>query len=266
MSSPVFMMIKLIGGPILSNRVILQLAFRQAKTMGYTRVLVASLGAIIVAVSSFIKVPHIKKLLKPKTALQRAHLVEGVLKQSVQLETLAQFVHVAYNKQQGNSFVNYGESLLLGLQNTVLLLVIEYYQIRKAVYLSSAILDNEQKEKSLRKLVLPMLTITGLIVYITKIAPPGLILALQLANIPISIAAKVPQIRKNTMLRSTTHLSGITVGANVLGSLARVFTTMSNFKRSQFRDFVLLTGYLSSLLLNSVLVVQIWKYRNENFN
>jgi mannose-P-dolichol utilization defect protein 1 len=54
-------------------------------------------------------------------------------------------------------------------------------------------------------------------------------------------------------------LSEITVGANLVGSLIRVFTTVQDFDKLG-RDKVLLAGYGLSLVLNLVLAGQVWYY------
>ncbi|KAF8005271.1 hypothetical protein HF325_000728 [Metschnikowia pulcherrima] len=263
MSSPIFMALRLLKDPEISNRVILQFAFRQAKAVGYLKVLSAAFGALIVAASSVIKIPQVRKIVRPENPVRRAELAAGLLKDSVRLETLAQFIHVAYNHQQGNAFVNYGESFLLGVQNIALLLVLEYYSLRRKLGSYSVHPDNEQRQECLRQLLKPALTIAAVYVFITKIASRRLVLALQVVNIPITIFAKIPQIQRNADLRSTKHLSEITVGANMAGSLLRVFTTVVNYKKHRSRDAVLLLGYLTSFALNAVLAAQIVNYRKE---
>lgn len=257
------MIIKLLRDPEISNKVILQFAFRQVKAIGYAKVLAMLLGALMVAGSSVIKVPQIKKILLPPTMEQRANLAKGLSVESVSLETAAQFIHVAYNQLQRNLFVNYGELLLLGIQNVAILLILKYYRLRQELSHATTLSQKDQILETLKSLVRPAATIVGLVVFLTKFAPSGLILALQVINIPIAIAAKIPQIRRNTELRSTAHLSEVTITANVIGSLIRVFTTVSNFKKGRNRDWVLLAGYLTSFALNSVLAGQIYTYKDK---
>lgn len=250
--------------PEVPNKVILQFALRQLKAIGYAKVASALLGALMVGVSSFIKIPQIKKILKPAKMEQRAALAAGLSAHSVRLETLAQFVHVTYNKQQRNLFVNYGELLLLGVQNIAILLLLEYYRLRRELAAASTLLEKEQVRECLKELVRPAAAIFGVLVFITKIAPVGLISALEVVNIPLGIAAKVPQIRRNQALRSTAHLSEVTVSANVIGSLIRVFTTVSNFKKGRSRDLVLLAGYSASFALNATIAGQMIAFKDQS--
>lgn len=255
MSSPVFMVLRLLRDPEVSNKVIFKFALRQVKAMGYAKVASMVLGALMVSASSVIKVPQIRKITLPNTAQERMALASGISANSVKLETLGQFVHVTFNKQSGNSFINYGESLLLGLQNVALLLILEYYELRRQA--------KGEKDAVAAKMALRAARIAAALLFIVKIAPRGLIEALQLTNIPIGMAAKILQIRRNAALRSTKHLSKVTIGANVVGSMVRVFTTVSNFRRSSPRDRILLAGYSSSLALNAYIAAQMIQFREE---
>lgn len=46
---------------------------------------------------------------------------------------------------------------------------------------------------------------------------------------------------------------------NLLGSLARLYTTMAQLKGNK----VLLAGFAASILTNAVLVWQCWRYRRQ---
>lgn len=261
--SPLIMVLRLLRDPEVDNKVILKFALKQIKAIGYAKVLALLLGATMVGISSIIKIPQIRKILKPATMEARANLALGLSLESVSLETAAQFIHVSYNQHERNSFVNYGELLLLGVQNIAILLLLQYYSLRKELSRQTTLSEKDQIAETLKQLVRPAAVIIGAAVFTTKIAPRLLILALQVLTIPISIVAKIPQIKRNAALRSTAHLSEVTITANVIGSLVRVFTTVSNFKKGRSRDAVLLAGYLTSLVLNSVLAGQIYHYREE---
>lgn len=261
MSSPIAIIFNLLRDPDVDKKVILKFALAQIKAIGYAKVAAMILGLVMVGASSVIKIPQIRKILKPKTAEKKANLALGLSRDSVRLETLAQFIHVTYNKQQGNAFINYGESFLLGLQNIALLSLLEYYRLRKELLQSSSLSDKDQIQEALKASVKPVAGIIGAVLFLTRVAPRPLIAALQVLIIPIGIAAKLPQIQRNAQLKSTAHLSEVTITANVIGSLIRVYTTITNFKRGRSRDAVLLAGYLTSFVLNAVLAGQIYKYK-----
>lgn len=261
--SALLMIIRLIKDPEISNRVILKFAFKQIKVIGYAKVLSMLLGALIVAVSSVIKIPQIQKITAPPTIQQRAALAEGVPQSSVRLESLAQLIHVTYNQQNGKSFVMYGESLLLGIQNCVLLLLLEYYKLRKQSDDAVSLTEKENAVAALKALAKPAAAIVTTAVIVNRLLPKKVTLLLQVLCIPLAIAAKIPQIQRNKELKSTAHLSQITISANLVGSLIRLFTTSSNFKKGRTTDLVLLAGYFTSFALNSVLMGQIFQYSKK---
>lgn len=262
MAPPIFMLIKLLFNPDVSKKMILQIAYKQAKAIGFAKILALLLSSLIVAGSSIIKIPQIKKITNPPNLNQRISVAKGLSLEGISLELLNHLVHVVYNQQNNNPFVGYGESMLLGLQNVAIILLIEYYNARHNLVNSS--LDEQEKAKQAIKLLArPLAAIIGSIVILGKLAPASAINGLKLLSIPISIGSKLPQIKKNYELKSASHLSKITVNANVFGSLARVFTTVTNFNKLG-RDYVLLAGYASSLLLNGVLAGQVYYYQENN--
>lgn len=260
MSSPLLVLVKLLFNPDVSNKVLLQLAYKQLSAIGLAKILSKALGSTVVAASSVVKVPQIKKILNPPTLAAKVAVSKGLSLEGVSLECIAQLIHVVYNSQNNNPFVNYGETLFLGIQNVAIILLIAYYNARASLKNADNASDKDQIEASLRSLAKPVAVILGVLIFTAKLAPPSLISALQVLTIPVLIVAKVPQIRQNFLLKSTSHLSEITVGANVVGSLIRLFTTVQDFDRLG-RDYVLLAGYLSSFALNATLVGQILYYR-----
>ena len=236
----VFDVIKLLFNPDVSKKLILRIAYQQLSAIGLAKILSAVLGSTIVGVSSIIKIPQIKKIINPKLLTQKVSVARGLSLEGIRLETLVYLVHVLYNRQSKNKFVNYGEAFLLGIQNVAIILLIEYYNLRSKLANKDTLSEKEQIETALKELVAPISIIVGIVVFLTKIAEPSLVEALQVLNIPLSIISKLPQIKQNYDLKSTSHLSEITVGANVLGSLMRVFTTIQSFNRLG-RDYILLS-------------------------
>lgn len=256
----VFDIIKLVFNPDVSKKLILQIAFQQLSAIGLAKILSAVLGSAIVGVSSIIKIPQIKKIINPKLLNQRVSVAKGLSLEGISLETLVYLVHVLYNRQNNNNFINYGEAFLLGIQNVVIILLIEYYNLRSKLAKKGDLAEKEQIEVSLKELVTPISIMVGIVVFLSKVAEPSLVEALQVLNIPLSIVSKLPQIKQNYELKSTSHLSEITVGANALGSLIRVFTTIQNFNKLG-KDYVLLAGYASSFIVNSFVAGQCYYYK-----
>lgn len=261
MVPPVIQLIKLLFNPDVSKKIILQMAFQQIKVIGIARVLAAALGGVVVGASSVVKVPQILKVVNPPTLEGRIKVANGITLEGLSLETLSQLIHIVYNFQNKNSFVNYGETALVGIQNVIIILLIEYYRLRQHFESISNSPEKLQIEYSLKELQKPILTMFGIFIFLTKIAPSSLIDGLQILGIPISIVGKIPQLRKNYLLKSTSHLSNITIGANVLGTAIRVFTTIKGTRKAlKPSDYVLLTGYSSGLILNLILAGQVVYY------
>lgn len=254
MATPLFIVVNLLRDPEVDKRAVLRFVVLQLHSLGYAKVASTLLGTVVVGVSLGIKIPQIRKILAPASVSGRKELALGLSRRAVQLEILSQVIHVTYNRQQGNAFVNYGESLMLALQNMALLLVLEYFRLRK---------EGDSAGVEAKNLARPAAAIIGAVFLVARVAPRGLVLALQVGIIPLGVASKVAQIRRNARLQSTASLSRVTVGANVAGSLIRVFTTLANYKRGRARDQVLLAGYVASLVTNAVIAGQMMSYAKE---
>mmetsp|Transcript_30102 Transcript_30102/g.36774 ORF Transcript_30102/g.36774 Transcript_30102/m.36774 type:complete len:259 (+) Transcript_30102:144-920(+) len=76
------------------------------------------------------------------------------------------------------------------------------------------------------------------------------------ANWPALVVARGSQIVDTFRLKHTGNHSLITTGMNLLGTVIRVFTTIKEIGW----DFALLSGYLLSAVLNTVLVLQFFLY------
>lgn len=235
--------VRLLADPNVLKSMILQLAWQRARLAKKGPMFARLVSVLMVAVSSFIRVPQIQKLLDPPTLAERVAVARGLSIEGISLETVGYLIHVVYNQQGKVPFVNYGETFLVGLQNAVIILLIRYYRARGSG-LSEA--------GALFELVQPVAVMAALVVALGRFAAPDLVQALQVLNIPIGILSKLPQIRRNWTLQLTGHLSNVTVAANCLGSLARVFTTVQDAAGDQ----VLLLGYGCSFVLNAVLAAQ----------
>jgi mannose-P-dolichol utilization defect protein 1 len=76
-----------------------------------------------------------------------------------------------------------------------------------------------------------------------------------MSTLPLSLFSKLPQIAANARARSTGQLSVFAVVSQVVGCLARLFTTST-----EVGDPILFVSFLLALVLNVVLAVQIWMY------
>ncbi|KAF6760890.1 hypothetical protein DFP72DRAFT_988128 [Ephemerocybe angulata] len=141
----------------------------------------------------------------------------GLSLSSYVLETLAYAITLVYNIRNAFPFSTYGENLFITPQNAL---------------------------------------ITFLIIYYSPLPPKDQALSLaQLATLPLGLTSKLPQIRQNARAQSTGQLSAVAVLSQVLGCLARVFTTAQ-----EVGDPLVQAGFLLALGLNVVLGVQMYMY------
>ncbi|WFC98650.1 hypothetical protein MYAM1_001381 [Malassezia yamatoensis] len=89
--------------------------------------------------------------------------------------------------------------------------------------------------------------------------PPSMLRVLQLFTIPVSLASKVPQMMELQRDKATGQLSVLVVFAQLLGTLARVFTTVT-----ETNDRLLFWGFALATVFNAVIAVQVLMYWNGN--
>ncbi|CAK9440619.1 uncharacterized protein LODBEIA_P46470 [Lodderomyces beijingensis] len=263
MASPIFMLINLLLDPDVSKKVVLQMAWSQVKAIGIGKVFAALLSALTVGVSSFIRIPQIRKLLI-KTQADRIKVANGLSLQSLSLDTLNSLVHVTFNSQHNIPFINYGESLLLGIQNAIIILLVKFYRSTEEGQVAnlSKLSLGEQVKAVADTLAKPVGIMIASVIFFNKIAPTNLISLLEILNIPISILAKIPQITANYKLKTVSHLSDVVLRANVVGSLIRVYTSYTDYKtkaqknKTTIDEKILLAGYTTSMIMNSILLGQ----------
>lgn len=263
MGSPIIMLIKLLLDPDVSKKVILQMAWSQVKAIGIGKVIAALLSALTVGVSSFIRVPQIRKLLI-NSEHDRIAVANGLSLTSLSLDTLNSLIHVTFNSQNRIPFIQYGESLLLGIQNAIIILLVKFYRGQETAGVGKwQGLNCDDKFAAIRGAVTkPLVIMIASAIFFNKLAPSSLISALEILNIPISIVAKFPQIKTNYELKTAKHLSDTVLRANVVGSLIRVYTSFTDYSTKKQRnkntvdETILFAGYSTSLILNSILLGQ----------
>lgn len=89
--------------------------------------------------------------------------------------------------------------------------------------------------------------------------PPRLLKMLQACTIPVSLASKVPQMLELYRDKATGQLSVLVVFAQLMGTLARVFTTLT-----ETNDRLLFWGFALATVFNAVIAVQVILYWNGN--
>ena len=160
------------------------------------------------------------------------------------LETLGYSFSLAYSARNHFPFSTYGENLFLTIQNLVVTLLIILYP--------TSITD--PSAYNVVGVAFASL-ISGVLALLLATVPHGALALLQMSTLPISLFSKVPQIVKNGRSRSTGQLSLIAVASQVVGCLARLFTTAT-----EVGDPIVLWGFGLALVLNTIIAVQMWVY------
>jgi len=160
------------------------------------------------------------------------------------LETLAYAITTTYSYRNDFPFSTYGENFFLTLQNTLITFLI--------VYLPSTPLRKAQNTAGRLALTAVGTVASAVVLYAV---PKETLALLQVATLPLSLFSKLPQIIQNARSRSTGQLSTFAVAAQILGCVARLFTTAT-----EVGDPIVTAGFALALVLNIVVGVQMWMY------
>lgn len=192
----------------------------------------------IIGGSMAVKMPQIGKVLLSRST-------EGLSFLAYILETLATSINFAYNLRAGNPFSTYGETLFITLQNLLMVALLGIYRQQPM------------------QLLLLMATYS---VFMSSLLLPDIypwdgvwLSYLQAATIPIAAFSRLPQIYMVWCTGHTGQLSAATIFAVALGSLARLYTT----RQEVGEDRLLLVGFGSAALLNTVIALQMLWYWNS---
>lgn len=160
------------------------------------------------------------------------------------LETLGTTFSAVYFARRAFPFATYGETVFIMAQNVLILGLIVYYQRLPRVAAG----------------LVALAYAAMLVLLYSSMVPLRVLMALQVCSIPILNLARVPQILLNWRRRNTGELSPITLGLQLLGNVARIFTTIA-----QVRDLLMFAGICVASLFNSVLFLQ-WIFYSKNAN
>ncbi|KAH8830086.1 mannose-P-dolichol utilization defect 1 protein [Flagelloscypha sp. PMI_526] len=189
------------------------------------------LGLGIVVGGSIMKLPQILAILASKSA-------SGLSLPSSLLSTSSYMITAAYGFKSEFPFSTYGENLFLTVQDAIVTLLILAYA---------------PKSSSVSVLTTAAALIgAAAFLYATDLRTLEL---LQVSTIPLSIGSKIPQIVSNYRNGNTGMLSGVVVWVQVFGTLARLFTTLSELSSP-----TIVGSFSAALVLNLVLAIQILIY------
>ncbi|KUI58177.1 hypothetical protein VP1G_05461 [Cytospora mali] len=194
-----------------------------------------ALGIGIVAASSVVKVPQIVNLVRSRSA-------SGISFLSYLLETSSYLISLAYNVRRGFPFSTYGETALILGQNVVITVLVLKYSGRAGVA------------------ALFVAALAGALgaLFTEGVLDMEMLGYLQAGAGTLGVASKVPQILAIWQEGGTGQLSAFTVFNYLLGSLARVFTTLQ-----EVDDKLILYSFVAGFALNLVLALQMLYYWNK---
>ncbi|KIY64103.1 mannose-P-dolichol utilization defect 1 protein [Cylindrobasidium torrendii FP15055 ss-10] len=188
------------------------------------------LGLGVVVGGSIVKVPQIGLIWNARSA-------RGLSLPAYILETLSYAISLTYAMRNDYPFSTYGENAFLTIQNAIITLLITFFG-----------------PSPTGKISLISSGFTGTMAALQAV-PKETLALLQMATLPLSLSAKLPQIYSNYTSGSTGQLSAFAVVAQILGGMARLFTTSQ-----EVGDPVVFAGFAMALVLNIVLGLQLWAY------
>ncbi|WFD45571.1 hypothetical protein GLX27_000192 [Malassezia furfur] len=213
------------------------------------------LGLGIVVFGSIIKFPQIYKIVHARSAT-------GISLAMYILEVVAYTISLAYAIRLHIPFSTYGENASLTLQNMIItLLIIAYspmdtYSRRVTTFCRARGITTNTLYVSVAAVTM---VLCSLALAFETAVPPAMLKTLQLFTIPVSLASKVPQMLELHRDKATGQLSVLVVFAQLLGTLARVFTTLT-----ETNDRLLFWGFALATVFNAVIAVQVLLYWNGN--
>ncbi|XP_063716880.1 mannose-P-dolichol utilization defect 1 protein homolog [Symsagittifera roscoffensis] len=190
------------------------------------------LGTCLIGLAFLVKFPQILKIIRSGSA-------EGLSLSAAVLELFAMTSSVCYNFAQGYPFTAWGDTFFVGMQNVAIVYLIFLFRgqmsegtLFVAVYL----------------LVLWFLAGSGLV-------PLWVLATYQMCNVPLILSGKMTQAATNVRNGHTGQLSLVTISILMLGSLARVFTTLK-----ETGDTLVTVTYAISSFANCLLFLQVLYY------
>ncbi|TEB19703.1 mannose-P-dolichol utilization defect 1 protein [Coprinellus micaceus] len=206
------------------------------------------LGVGIVLGGGVMKVPQILLILNASSA-------RGLSLPSYILETLSYGITLAYSVRNAFPFSTYGENAFLLLQNIAITFLIILYSPSRRSSRTGTRDGRGGGDARKGQQVLGTTVATIATAFVLQHVDMEKLALLQVATLPLSLFSKLPQIQQNYRSKSTGQLSAFAVISQILGCLARVFTTTQ-----EVGDPLVLAGFVLALFLNVVLGIQLYLY------
>ena len=193
-----------------------------------------ALSYAIIAGAVVLKLPQILKIAS-------AGSVQGLAALTFYCDVLIFSCSAGYSYLRGFPFSTYGEELVILAQNIFLVLLLWKYA---------------DPAKGTAHILLAVGIWGGFVFWMLGLDPEGeVVTMLPVATIIATALARCPQVYANYSQGHTGQLSIVSTGLNWVGSLARIFTTLT-----ELSDTLKLMGYVVSASLNLVLIFQMLWY------
>lgn len=184
------------------------------------------------------------------------------------LEVVAYDISLAYAFRNRLPFSTYGENASLTVQNMIITLLIIFYNNSKAKQKARVLTTAGSSDrlrfglsKSMQSVLLAATAMIISSIFLFFSCPPLILSILQAFSIPISLVSKLPQIRELSQNKETGHLSAIVVFAQLMGTIARVYTTVV-----ETADWLLGIGFALATVLYAIIAVQVSSKRGFFFS
>lgn len=197
-------------------------------------VLSTIVGVCVLIGSLIYKLPQVLRVIRRRSAA-------GISVLMYSLETIGTTFSALYFFRRAFPFASYGETVFIMVQNIILLSLIVFFQ----------------RLPRIPAIILGLLYVTTVIALFSPYVPTSVLVILQLSSIPILNLARIPQIILNYNRKETGELSPITLGLQLLGNVARIFTTVA-----QVRDPLMFVGICVATCFNATLFGQ-WIYYSQ---
>ena len=197
-----------------------------------------ALGIGIVVGGSVMKLPQLLKIINSQSAF-------GVPFSTYSLEVWAYLVSTIYAFRSNLPISTYGENVSLTLQNMLITLLIIYYSPSASLPLSGGSSIRSSSKTLPITLATTVMIVTTAFLLSPTLCSADLLTFFQGTTIPISLVSKIPQILELHRNKETGNLSSIVVFAQLLGTIARCFTTAT-----ETDDRLLLAGFAGATVFN----------------
>jgi len=201
---------------------------------GFQLFLSKFLGFGILVGSFFLQLPQILKIFRAKS-------VTGISLSARYSEVPINSSTVIYHLLLGLPLSTYGENIVVLFQNLLLVFAVWFYRSvpkREIIFWTSAFV---------------------VLCAVQLALPPALLPLLIYINIPFGLGSSIPQIVENAKQGHTGQLAILTCILKLTGCVIRIFTTLTQIGP----DPGLLISYGTGAIMNIILVLQGWIYRDE---